>query len=172
MISSKLDTLLRLAPTTTNLCDGLHNYVQRNDKCNSLFGMLSIDMVTGTPHRTWASENESHTFFEIWKICEFSKIKNKTKNIGIFKNTKSKKYHEISEIDFWTVLFLKFFALNRTRWGSYRYPLHALSSSKEGPWTLLSIALLGARIGHRRAHYPVAQICQKIVCHNGNRLLK
>ena len=68
--------------------------------------------------------------------------------------------------------FLKFFPLNRTRWGSYRHPLHALSSSKEGPWTLLSIALLGARIGHRLAHYPIAQRCQKIACPHGYRLPK
>ena len=65
--------------------------------------------------------------------------------------------------------FLKFFPLNRTRWGSYRHPLHALSSSKEGPWTLLSIALLGARIGHRLVHYPIAKICQKIACPHRNR---
>ena len=69
----------------------------------------------------------------------------------------------------WIVFFLKFCTLDRARWGSYRYPLHALSSSKEGPWTLLSIALLGARIGHRLVHYPIAKICQKIACPHRNR---
>ena len=46
-----------------------------------------------------------------------------------------------------TVVFCQLFALHAARWGTCWYPINILSSGKESPRALLSIALLSASIG-------------------------
>ena len=46
-----------------------------------------------------------------------------------------------------TVVFCQLFALHAARWRSCWYPINILSSGKESPRALLSIALLSASIG-------------------------
>ena len=95
MTPRKLDTLFHLASTITIQCDGLHNCVQRNDKPNSLFSMLSVDMVASTPRRIWISENEAREFFYRFRYSEPTLH---TKKTFIQWHGHCKKSYEISEI--------------------------------------------------------------------------
>ena len=56
------------------------------------------------------------------------------------------------------VVFRQLFELRPARWGSCSCPINILSSGKESPRALLSIALLSASIGHREVLHPLVRI--------------